>query len=79
MNTTLKPGDVSYRVSTIITSDAVTLYGGVKLTYLGNATHRGTYTGWYSSLSALCQAHPEYKNLPTGKVISVDWEWDREQ
>jgi hypothetical protein len=79
MSTTSQTATTEYSVTTVVTSDGVTLYGGNAIvSYQYSAS--GTHTAWYSSLSALCQAHPEYEGAPAdGEVKRVGWEWNREQ
>jgi hypothetical protein len=86
MSTTSQTATTEYSITTIVTSDGVTLYGGNAnpraITRLRNSpnTPKSRRTGWYSSLYALCQAHPEFNDAETkDNAVSVEWEWNREQ
>jgi hypothetical protein len=74
-----KTGTTEYSIGSVLTSDGVVLYSGSK-TVFHERTANTTFTGFYSSLSALYQAHPEYNDVPvSGDVTAVKWEWSRVQ
>jgi hypothetical protein len=69
-----KTGTTECSIGSVLTSDGVVLYSGSKTVFHERTAHT-TFTGFYSSVSALVHAHPEYAGTEvTGQVTDVAWD-----